>query len=145
MLNEVGLSSGARMARILLNLPESADFPNPWIFLPSLHLWLYQAYSTMVVDKWLQKHILYFCHFLLSILAKDLKHCMTFWNFWFVCNCASISMLIIYQFKTYFCMTFSIWRRLTLSLWIFEKMTFWNFCWILFHKCHSKFCQLSQS
>ena len=58
---------------------------------------------------------------------------MTFWNFWFVCrcNCASISMLIIHQFKTYFCMTFSIWRRVTWSLWIFEKMTFWNFWFVL--------------
>ena len=54
-------------------------------------------------------------------------------NFWFVCryNCASISMLIIHQFKTYFCMTFSIWRRVTWSLWIFEKMTFWNFWFVL--------------
>ena len=58
---------------------------------------------------------------------------MTFWNFWFVCmsNCESISMLIIHRFKTYFCMTFSIWRRVTWSLWIFEKMTFWNFWFVL--------------
>ena len=49
MLNKLGITSGARMARIFMDLlreSESADFPNPWISLPSLHLRLYHAYST---------------------------------------------------------------------------------------------------
>ena len=76
MLNKLGVSSGASMARIFMDLlreSESADFPNPSISLPSLHL------RPKLVEKWLQKPVLYFWDFFLSELAKgclDSKHCM---------------------------------------------------------------------
>ena len=102
MLNKLGITSGARMARIfiyLLRKSDSADFPNPWVSLPSWHLMLHQAYQTSrIVDgsfgpwwakigwKCLHKIVLYFRDFF-SVLANakialDLKYCTKIRSGW---------------------------------------------------------------
>ena len=73
MFDKLGVASGARMARIFMDLKNQQNLTfsaNKWIFLPSWHLRLYQAYSTSlvvdlmdhlahtgpkIVEKWLQK------------------------------------------------------------------------------------------